>query len=55
MLHHDTQKSDDDLRRRADDNLALSSLFSIVDGVQRTSQNAHTNHVWAILGSDPLA
>ena len=35
MLLHDAQELDDDLRRRSDEDLSLSGLFGIIDGVER--------------------
>lgn len=35
VLLHDTEELDDDLRRRTDQDLALSGLFCVVDGLER--------------------
>ena len=51
VLLHDLQKLDDNLRGRADQNLALAALLCIVDGLQRICEHAHAHHLisWAAL------
>jgi hypothetical protein len=44
MLHHDCEEFNDDLRARPDQDLSLSSLFCVVDGLEGVAQNIHTNH-----------
>lgn len=44
MLLHDGQEFDDDLGRRADENLALARLLGVVDGVERIVENGGLDH-----------
>lgn len=44
MLLHHSQELDDDLGRRADENLALARLLGVVDGVERIVENGGLNH-----------
>ncbi|KAH3658684.1 hypothetical protein OGATHE_006408 [Ogataea polymorpha] len=44
MLLHNLEELDDDFRRRSDKNLSLSSLFSVVDGVESVGQNGGSSH-----------
>ena len=39
MLLHDAQEFDNNLRARSDQNLTLSSLLGIVDGIERIIQH----------------
>jgi hypothetical protein len=43
LLHH-SQELDDDLGRRADENLALARLLGVVDGVERIVENGGLDH-----------
>lgn len=42
-LHH-TQEFDNDFRAGADQDLALSGLFGVVDGIERIVQDARFDH-----------
>ena len=44
MLHHHSQKPDDDFGARPDKNLAFASLFSVVDTLESISQDIHAHH-----------
>lgn len=45
MLLHDGQELDDDLGRRTDENLSLSTLFSVVDVVKTIVQDGNSDHI----------
>lgn len=44
MLLHHLQKADDDLGGRADKDLALASLLSVVDVLKSVSEDRGTSH-----------
>lgn len=44
VLLHDAQEFDNNLRARSDEDLALSSLLGIVDGVKRIVQHGSLDH-----------
>lgn len=44
VLLHDAQELDNNLRARSDEDLALSSLLGIVDGVKRIVQHGSLDH-----------
>lgn len=44
MALHDGQELDDDLRGRADQNLALARLLGVVDGVKRIVEDGGLDH-----------
>lgn len=44
VLLHDGQELDDDLGRRADENLALARLLGVVDGVKRIVEDGGLDH-----------
>ena len=48
MLLHHLQELDNDLRARADHDLALASLLGIVDGLERIIEDGSLNHVGGI-------
>jgi hypothetical protein len=39
MLLHDTEELDNDLRAGSDEDLSLSGLLSVVDGIERIVQD----------------
>ena len=45
MFLHDRKKLDDNLRRRANQNLSLASLFSIDNGFQAVVENGNADHL----------
>lgn len=44
MLLHDRQELDNDLGGRADQDLALSGLLGVVDGVERIVEDGSLDH-----------
>jgi hypothetical protein len=42
---HDTEELDDNLGGRADQDLSLSRLLGVVDGIERIVQNRSFDHV----------
>ena len=48
VLLHDGQELDDDLGRRANENLALARLLGVVDGVERIVENGSLDHFGGI-------
>lgn len=44
MLLHDGQELDDDLGRRTDEDLSLSTLFGVVDVVKTIVQDGNSDH-----------
>ncbi|KAK2114578.1 hypothetical protein P7K49_008844 [Saguinus oedipus] len=44
MLHHHSEKPDDDSGARPNKNLASASLFSIVGALESISQDIHVHH-----------
>lgn len=44
MSLHDGQELNDDLGARADEHLALASLFGVVDGVERIVEDGGLDH-----------
>ena len=44
VLLHDREELDDDLGGRSDQDLALASLLSVVDGVERIVEDGSLNH-----------
>ena len=44
MLHHHSEKPDDDFGARPNKNLAFASLFGIVDTLESISQDIHAHH-----------
>lgn len=50
MLLHDAQELDDDLGRRTDEDLALASLLSVVDGVERIVEDGSLDHFVGVEG-----
>lgn len=44
VLLHDSQELDDDLGRRSNDNLSLTSLFSVGNGLKSVSENRSASH-----------
>jgi hypothetical protein len=44
MLLHLLQKFDDDLGRRADEDLPLSTLLSVRHSLQAIGEDGHANH-----------
>lgn len=44
MLLHNAQELDDDLRRRPDEDLSLTGLLGIVDGVEGIVENGSLDH-----------
>ncbi len=44
MLHHDGQELDHDLGGRADQNLALSALLRVANGIERVVKDADEHH-----------
>ena len=45
MLLHNAEKLDNDLRGRSDEDLSLSGLFGVVDGVERIVEDGGLDHV----------
>lgn len=45
VLLHDGQELDDDLGGRTDENLSLTTAFSVVDAVQAIVQDGDSDHV----------
>lgn len=45
MLLHDTEELDNDLGAWSDENLALSLLLGVVDGVQRIVEDGGSDHL----------
>lgn len=45
MLLHDTQELKDDLGAGADQDLALSGLIGVVDGLERIVENGSPDHI----------
>ena len=45
MLLHDLQELDDDLRRGADQHLALSTALCIDDGIKRIVEDGNASHL----------
>jgi hypothetical protein len=41
---HDGQELDDDLGARSDEDLALSGLFGVVDGIERIVEDGGLDH-----------
>lgn len=46
VLHHHSQKLDDDFGARPDEDLPLASLLGIVYGFKSVAQYVHTHHNW---------
>lgn len=46
MFHHNSQELDDDLGAGAEEDLTLSTLFSVVNAFQGIGQYVHTHHGW---------
>lgn len=44
MLLHNLEELDDNLGGRSDENLSLTGLFGVVDGVKSVSENGSTSH-----------
>ena len=44
VLLHNREELDDDLGGRSDQDLALASLLSVVDGVERIVEDGSLNH-----------
>ena len=44
MLLHHTEELNNNLRRGADQHLALAALLGVVDVLQAVVQNAHAHH-----------
>lgn len=44
MLHHHSEKPDDDFGARPNKHLAFASLFGIVDALESISQDIHAHH-----------
>jgi hypothetical protein len=44
VLLHNAQELDDDLRRRPDEDLSLTGLLGIVDGVEGVVENGSLDH-----------
>ena len=49
MLLHCLQEFDDDLGARSNQDLTLSSLLGVVDGVKRIVENTSLDHVCGIV------
>lgn len=54
MLLHHTEELDNDLGARSDENLALSSLLGVIDGIERIIENGSSNHFGGLRFSDRL-
>ena len=44
MLHHDSEKPDDHLGARSQENLALPALLGVVDALEGIGQTLHSHH-----------
>lgn len=49
ILLHDLQELDHDLGRRADQDLTLSTLLSVGNGLENISENRHLGHLKHIM------
>lgn len=49
MLLHDRQELDDDLGARSDHDLALASLFGVVDALESIVQDGSSDHVGGVV------
>ena len=49
MLLHDRQELDNDLRRRADQDLALAGLLGIVHGIEGVVKDGSADHLDGIV------
>ena len=45
MLLHDTEELDDNLGGRTDQNLSLSGLLGVIDGIERIVQYRGLDHI----------
>lgn len=50
MTLHDLEELDNDLGRRADQDLTLAGLLGIVDGVEGVVENGSANHFGGLSG-----
>lgn len=50
MLLHDLQELDNNLGRRADQDLTLAHLLGVVDALESIVQNGSVNHLDGIVG-----
>lgn len=55
MFLHDSQKLDNDLRARSDEDLTLSGLLGIVDGIKRIVENTSLDHFVEVEISFPFS
>ena len=50
MLLHDLEESDDDLAAGPDQDLSLTTLLSIVEGLKAVGEDAHADHLVCSIG-----